>query len=239
MTGGVATGSGWEIREGRWQDALADIETVAAVITDPPYGAATHEGHAGRTRTDIRDPLKMPAPLPYSGWGRADVVEFVDAWAPRCRGWFVAMTSHDLYPVYRERLEAADRYVFAPLPLVTPGMSIRLCGDGPSSWTVWLVVARPRSLSKWGTLPGAYNGRKPDSGIPGGKNLEVVRAIVRDYSRVGDLVCDPCAGGGTTIVAAAMERRSGIGAEVDPETFATAHARLGRGHTPDLFGGQP
>ena len=59
-----------------------------------------------------------------------------------------------------------------------------------------------------------------------------MRAIVRDYSEPGDLVCDPCAGGGTTLLAAVIEGRRAIGAERDPDTFAKAVARLRRGYTP-------
>jgi DNA modification methylase len=53
-----------------------------------------------------------------------------------------------------------------------------------------------------------------------------MRAIVRDYSRPGDLVCDPCAGGGTTLLAAIMEGRRAIGSEIDPVTFEKAVKRL-------------
>ncbi len=34
-----------DLRLGRWQEALADVGEVDAVITDPPYSARTHEGH--------------------------------------------------------------------------------------------------------------------------------------------------------------------------------------------------
>ena len=64
-----------------------------------------------------------------------------------------------------------------------------------------------------------------------------MRALVRDYSRPGDLVCDPCAGGATTLIAAALEGRRAIGAELDPETYALACARIERtALTPPLPG---
>ena len=62
-----------------------------------------------------------------------------------------------------------------------------------------------------------------------------MRALVRDYTRPGDLVCDPCAGGATTLLAAAIEGRRAIGAELDPSTHAKAMRRIARGYTPDLF----
>lgn len=51
-----------------------------------------------------------------------------------------------------------------------------------------------------------------------------------------DLVCDPCAGGATTLLAAAIEGRRAIGAERDPATFASAQRRLACGYTPTFPG---
>jgi len=62
----------------------------------------------------------------------------------------------------------------------------------------------------------------------GGKPEWLMRAIVRDYTRPGDLVCDPCAGGATTLIAAALEGRRAIGAECDPKTYELACKRIER-----------
>ena len=88
---------------------------------------------------------------------------------------------------------------------------------------------------KWGSLPGWYEANIDRNGIPGGKPLGLMRAIVRDYTRPGHLVCDPCAGGGTTLIAAAIEGRHAIGAEMDPETYEKAQRRIAGGYTPDMF----
>ncbi len=229
-----------DLRLGDWREVLRDVEQVDAVITDPPYGERTHKAQAygegmssggpGATKVTRRA-------LPYSHLSPSDVVEFVDRLAPVCRGWFVAMTSHDLVDCYSSRLEHHGRYVFAPLPLVIRGMTVRLAGDGPSSWTCWIVVSRPRRApyTKWGTLPGAYFDGVSDArfgGLPGCKPLATMRALTRDYSRPGDLICDPYAGGGTTLLAATLEGRRSVGAELDPKTHALAAARL-RGVGPE------
>ena len=91
------------------------------------------------------------------------------------------------------------------------------------------MVARPRSrqFSTWGCLPGAYISHCEKHGaVAGAKPLDLMRSIVRDYSRPGDLVCDPCAGGGTTLLASLWEGRRAIGAELDADTHAKATARL-------------
>lgn len=234
------------LHEGRWQEALMHVDRVDAVICDPPYGARTHEGHdegakikrvAGTYKGKPIDPSKIGRVLNYDKWMPSDVRAFVTSWVPRCRGWFVAFTSHDLVPAYVEALEGAGRYVFAPLPFFSPGSRIRLVGDGPSSWTCWIVVARPRTVEfmRWGTLPGGYVYPPEDCEVVGGKPLGLMRAVVRDYSRPGDLVCDPFVGSGTTLLAAVTEGRRAIGAEEKPEHYEIARKRLARGYTPTMF----
>jgi site-specific DNA-methyltransferase (adenine-specific) len=62
-----------------------------------------------------------------------------------------------------------------------------------------------------------------------------MRAIVRDYSRPGDIVCDPCSGAATTLLAALTEGRRAVGAEAKPAHFEAACARLKKGWTTPLF----
>lgn len=228
----------YDLRLGRYQDVLSDVE-VDAVIADPPFGERTH----GAWREGGAAAKLKRGSITYQAWSPADVADFVNHWAQRCRGWIAAMTSHDLAPAYQAAYEAAGLYAFAPLPCVTWGGSIRLSGDGPSSWTVWLMVARPktRAMQKWGTLPGAYvipggqNAWNDGGGGGRGKPLDLMRAIVADYSRPGDLVCDPCAGYGSTLAAALQKGRRAIGSEVDPAVYAEARVRLDRVQPVDLF----
>lgn len=237
-----------DLRLGRWEDVLADVERVDAVIVDPPYSERTHSGHDagvantcspgwedGHGRSERRS-------HGYGAWTPEDAALFIAHWTTRCSGWIVVMTDHVLAPAYEAAFEAAGWYGFAPLPIIVRASRFRSLGDGPPCWTVWLMVARPRTRGffAWGALPGWYAG-PPERNMQrvGGKPLWLMRAIVRDYSKPGDLVCDPCAGGGTTLLAAAMEGRRAIGAEMDPETHAKATERLAQGYTPDMFTALP
>jgi site-specific DNA-methyltransferase (adenine-specific) len=244
----------WDLRCGPWQDTLADVE-CDALIVDAPYSARTHGRHDSgptvggsygrsthgkqRSGTFICESTRHTytrRAIEYDGWTPEDVRAFVASWAPRTRGWIVTITDHVLAPVWDAALSDAGRYVFAPLPWVARGSRIRLSGDGPSSWTCWIVVARPRdrAFQRWGTLPGAYimtgdhHARRGANIVAGAKPPNLMRALIRDYTRPGDLVCDPCAGGGTTLLAAVQEGRRAIGSEMDPETHAKAVERLER-----------
>jgi site-specific DNA-methyltransferase (adenine-specific) len=237
----------WDLRCGRWQDTLAGVK-CDALICDPPYGAKTHKGHNNgvdtarlegeekRMRIDKRTGavysvgISRRRTIDYSHWSAEDVAEFVTAWAPRVRGWFVAMTSHDLIGAWQNAYESAGLYAFAPVAWVSPGGTVRLGGDGPANWTCYVMVARPRSREwqRWGALPGAYVIGRGQGNHIGGKPAALMRALIRDYTRPGDLVCDPCAGGGTTLLAAVQEGRRAVGSEMDPETHAKAVERLER-----------
>lgn len=259
MTHRVETGPGWRLSCGRWQDVLSDIGECAVIVSDPPYSERTHGAYTPRAEVGHREGPKGPAEskwanrvaaglidgrrsLDYAALTGDDLTEMIAHWSPRATGWTCWLTSHDLVPSYEAALSDRGRYVFAPLPCVIRGMTVRLVGDGPSSESVSLVVARPRTstMAKWGTLPGHYYGPSEKCLVVGGKPLWLMRAIIRDYTRPGDVVVDPCAGGGTTLLAAVMEGRRAIGAEMDPATFDKAVARLRSGYTAPLtFDAQP
>jgi hypothetical protein len=219
-----------DLRLGRWQDALAGVE-CDALIVDPPYGERTHKGDT--SKEGLGDSCRRV--LDYDHWTAVDVAEFVASWAERTRQWMACFCSDDLIPAYRDAYAKAGWLDFAPVPWVEPGKSVRLQGDGPASWTCYLMVARPRTKAamKWRSLPGAYvmrsenrHGAAGELGRYGGKPPSLMRAIIRDYSNEGDLVCDPCAGYGTTLIAAAQMQRRAIGSEMDADAYAEACARI-------------
>jgi site-specific DNA-methyltransferase (adenine-specific) len=240
-----------DLRFGDWRDELADVE-CDALIADPPYSEKTHAGNwAGCTeskdpslaRKGIDDKRSRRKPISYAAWTDVDAEEFVAHWSSRVSGWMVLITDDILAPAIRAAGESAGRYVFSAIPFVEIGKCPRMNGDGPASWTCWVIAMRPkeRRFMSWGSLPGAYCFRKGSIEqvklVTGGKPLRLMDALVRDYSRPGDLVCDPFAGGGTTALACSSLGRRFVGSEIDPETYAAAMKRLSGGVTLDLFGG--
>jgi hypothetical protein len=238
-----------------------------ALITDAPYSSKTHAGHDDGVAHAIgmRDYAKRETSrgedkdrryalrkaersgqhrraLTYDAWTANDVSRFVASWSPLTRGWFVSITDDSLAPAWAAALEAQGRYVFAYVPFVAPGSRVRLSGDGPSAWTCWIVVARPRTpeFSRWGTLPGAYvlpPGYAERMPVVGGKPLWLMERLVEDYSRPGDLVCDPCCGAGTTLEAALRTGRLAVGGDAMLEHAELAAKRVDRGVQRPLFAG--
>lgn len=233
-----------------------------ALVLDAPYSDKTHSGHRnGKMTADRasafaarplknrlsrsnakaeRDYAKRKAEAGESGrrdiiyppWSPADVDCFVELWAPRCSGWIVSITDDVLSQCWRAAYEVEGLVTFASLPLVETGSRVRMSGDGPSSWSCFVMVGRPSGepFSSWGTLRGAYivpgerdrNTTDGSDRIVGGKSKVAMIQIVEDYSRDGDLVVDPTCGAATTGLAALRTGRRFIGIEKDAETATLA-----------------
>jgi site-specific DNA-methyltransferase (adenine-specific) len=219
---------------------LGDDVCPDAVITDPPYSETTHRGH---NNAELASDGGFRRKIGYAYWTEREVNELVSTLSPRTSGWFVAFCDDVLAPVWKQAFRDAGRYVFAPVPFVDVGSRVRMRGDGPSSWTCWIVVARPRTreMSNWGTLQGAYiapKGTRERIRVPGIarapvglKSQWLMRSLVRDYSRPGDLVVDPCAGSASTLIAAVAEGRRALGAEMDETNLEIARYRASQGET--------
>lgn len=207
-------------------EILPTLEGVDAVITDPPFSARTHNGHDNGIKSANRKGHEFRNVLTYSAWTVVEVRAICQALPPK--GWACFITDHTLARDWERELNEVGRYVFAPVPCVTPGRTVRVTGDGPSSWTDWLIPSRTKAEIKWGTLRGFYEGRRGQIEHMGGKPVGMMGDIVRDYSRDGDTVLDFCMGACTTGIACLRTGRNFIGIEIDPKHYETACERMAR-----------
>jgi len=196
--------------------------TCDVLLCDPPYSQRTHDGYRGGYRSGTQ---KIEA---YSCIEATDAQNIAREWEHRCRHWAIVFGDCISTQWHAQMWEATGWYVFAPVPWVATDKPPRMQGDGPASATEWITVARPKRVVRDpGSRPGYYLTRRERDGIvTGQKPLDLMRALIRDYSRPGDLICDPYAGSGTTLLAAVIEGRRAIGAEINPETHARASRRL-------------
>lgn len=211
-------------------EILPTLPKVDAVITDPPYSERTHAGHdaSASGHTGQGNDGAERAALGYAALSPERAATVADCFSDSCDGWIVWMTDHTLAPSISAALEARGRYVFAPLPFFAPGSRVRLSGDGPSSWTDWIVVSRTARQAKWGTLRGGYVAAPgwSDKAHMGGKPTQLMINLTADYSRDRALVADPFMGSGTTGVACANLGRKFIGIEIEPKYFDIACERI-------------
>ena len=221
-----------DLRLGRWQDVLADVGSCDSLITDPPYSERSAKGYrTGNAPTDTRG-------ISYGSITEADAFELAAWWAPRTLRWAVVFGDHISFRWHESAWRKQDWYTFAPVIWAKTACAPRLRGDGPASQVDHMLMARPRSLKPDGHRTGWYLASTPrhghgGMGVTGNKDPEAMRALIRDYSRRGDLVIDPYCGSGTTALACVLEGRRCITSEVDPATHEIARRRLS-GYTPDL-----
>jgi site-specific DNA-methyltransferase (adenine-specific) len=90
-------------------------------------------------------------------------------------------------------------------------------------WTPHPLGAKPRDVLD---IPTLCNGMEEKTDHPTQKPMELLRKLVAASSEPGDLVVDPFAGSGTTLVAAAALGRRWEGADSEPRYVALARARL-------------
>lgn len=231
-------GGTWDLRRGTWRTKLVDVE-CDSLITDPPYGPRTHLGYRTARDGDEGSIARRTGIMRYAPLRPVDVKALAD-WADvHVRRWVVLFGDDVTAQWWKAAFEKRGWYTFRPLPWIKRGACPRFTGDGPSSDSESIVVAR-RTGIRDGAKPGHYitgrvEGATNGSLIVGQKPLALMCALVRDYSRPGDVIVDPHAGSGTTLLAATIEGRRCIGAERDPETHALAMRRLAKGHTPSMF----
>jgi DNA modification methylase len=73
---------------------------------------------------------------------------------------------------------------------------------------------------------GVVNAGDPDRFHPTQKPVDLCEYLIATFSNPGDTVLDPCAGSGTTGVAALRTGRRFVGFEITPEYHERAAARL-------------
>lgn len=232
-----------DLRLGRWQDVLADVD-CDALITDPPYSERTDSGYMSHGGSEVAASTEIGYPPITQG----DAEEFAAFWLPRTKRWAVIFGDHISRQWHADAWERRGWYVFAPVIWVKRGAPPRFRGDGPASQVDHIMVARPRKNldhEDAGSRPGWYFVDTPrhghaGTGVTGNKCLDGMTRLVSHYSRAGDLVCDPFAGSGTTARAADRIGRNCVAAEVLPKHMAIAEAlcsKRRRGVIVDMFAG--
>ena len=201
---------------------MAD-ESVAAVLTDPPYTERTHS----KARTPERAGVTSFESITDSG-----LREILSSSARVSRGWVVATLDYrhavefDVNPPEGLRVLRLGVWVKTnPTPQLT--------GDRPAQgWESIAYMHRSDRRSKWsgGGTHGNYVAPiPPPEGHPTAKPLPLVSQWVRWFTEPGDVVLDPFAGSGTTLRAAVNEGRRAIGVEIDERYCELIAARLSQG----------
>ncbi len=223
-----------ELRLGDARELIKELddESVDLIITDPPYGIEGLEGSGEKsvmsytTMLDETDNASIKV-----------VIELMTSLAPEMNR--VLKPSGHLYVFFQIRLykELNDIlgkfFEMSKVPIiwdkgraVTPFMGYFYA----SSHEQVLFGHKPprkKRLNNPGRDLLLFRPEEVKGRIhPFQKPLELIRYLINQSSNLGETVLDPFVGSGTTVIAAEILGRKGIGFEMDEETFHLAQERL-------------
>lgn len=216
------------------------------VITDPPYSARVQAnsrapklggGFTGRTERVFRFPPMNKA------WMK-DLKPFFQL----ARRWLLVFTDDKINQDWRDVLDPTWRredgkpkrgdwcHVCQMVYWKDHGAP-QLSGDRPAQWQEFIEVFHRKQKMRWNGhgKPGRYDHR-PESWTEnkGVKPLALMREIITDFCEAGELVFDPFAGLGTTLLACKERGVRAVGIEGDEACIETAIRRLRQGILPTL-----
>lgn len=226
----------WKVIEGRWQDNPPD--EVDHVISDPPFDERSHKNgrRGGSSEGGIYESTTKSFPP-------VDPRNFAGNLVDIARRWVLCFCAVEQYAYYREAV-GDDRYFRSgawrklnPTPQFT--------GDRPGVWGEGIAIMHSRDRNDDGTLverPRWNGGGKAAMWAHSvnaenatcnrkrvhetQKPLDLMRALVEDFTDPGDLVWDPYCGSGTTGVACVVTGRRFLGHEMQPRYAELARKRL-------------
>ena len=204
-----------------------DEQSVAAVITDPPYTERTHAKARSSSAGKVTEGITA-----FSAISDAELRNVLTDCGRVSEGWVVATLDYrhavefDSSPPDGLKCQRVGVWVKTnPTPQIT--------GDRPAQgWEAIAYLHRAQGRSKWngGGAHGNYvSPVAPPEGHPTAKPLPMLRDMVRKFTNPGDTVFDPFAGSGTTLRAALDEGRKAIGVELDERYCELIAKRLGQG----------
>jgi site-specific DNA-methyltransferase (adenine-specific) len=191
-----------------------------AVLTDPPYSAHTH-GMA-KTNKGAGHGVKL---VTFEALAPDDFCAVMRLCLAASRGWVVATVDFRHAPLvygWPEFLRLGAWVKPNPMPQISadrPGQGFETIivlhsGDTPKVWNrgggsgVWTFPTERAAL------------------VPTQKPIELVEALLGDFTASGGYVLDPFMGSGTTGEACANTGRNFIGIEADAGRFAIACERI-------------
>jgi hypothetical protein len=206
--------------------------SVTHVLTDPPYSDHTHSKQWIGAALTAQGKARVSTA--HAGLGFDPITEEVArAFGAQCarlvQRWTLVFSDLEWHYRWRE---------WMPLPHVRACVwdkvdsAPQFTGDRPAASAEVFVLFHPEGKKRWNgggkrnVYRYAVNGEKGANPHPSTKPLDLMEAIIRDFTDPGDLIVDPFCGSGTTGVAAKRLGRRFIGWERDPKYAAIAEKRI-------------
>lgn len=201
------------------------------ILSDPPYKLTS----GGRPRPNTDGFRRMSGIFSGETYDNSGLLMNVPSW-----GEVAEVISNLASPNAEAYVMANDKNVFeAQAALAAEGWKLHnlLVWDKvhpvPNRWymkhvefVLYLWKGKARAINNKGSKQ-LFTARMTDDKVhPTQKPLALLREYVLNSTQPGDLVIDPYAGSGSTLIAAAREGRRAIGFELNPDNYDRARENL-------------
>jgi DNA modification methylase len=228
-------------------DVMPSLPKASHVITDPPYESHMHAAKRGKKAFGSARRIRVdghanPPPVDFAS---IDGVRepFADRLAKICDGWVLIFSTPEGIAPWCDEIERVNIKYKRACFWVKPDSAPQFNGQGPAMAVESFVAAWcGAGVSQWNgggkrnfwIFP--TNNSERHGVHPTEKPLALMRALVRDFTRPGQVVLDPFMGSGSTGVAAVQTDRFFVGIETSERYFEIACERLRDAQkTPFLF----
>lgn len=237
-----------------------DDKSVDHIIADAPYSEHVHAKHrvAQKQDNDLPARHRIGSGETKRRISQAKDIEFehittdvieacADQFERLTRRWVLVFCDVESSHLWAGALRSSGLQYIRTMAWQKLGGTPQFTGDRPGTAFESIVVAHRPGKKHWNgggkagwyAVPTAMD--RDGSGLDERmhttqKPVALMEALIRDFTNPGELVCDPFAGSGTTLLAAMRLGRRSIGWERDEKTHASALRRLqGERQLPDGF----
>ncbi len=227
-------GDGVEMHLGDMLEVLPTLGKVDHIIGDPPYEDELHAA-VGKFAS-LRNDGKVYASQKLDSLGfdgvNADRARMAAVCVEASDGWLILFTLAEGVRAWRDDIQAAGAKWDTTLAWVKPDASPRFNGQGAARGFENAVTAWcGKGYRSWngGGKRGVYthlvnHGRQGEH--PTEKPVPLMAEIIADFTKPGQLICDPFCGSGSTGVAAVRHGRRFIGIEQSQRWFDLSCRRI-------------
>lgn len=194
-------------------DAAPDL-AVHLVLTDPPYGCGERTDRAKRNRSILAAAADFPAIVGDDGpFDPSHLLAYGRLFLFGANWYADKLPASGSWVVWDKRAGLTSKR----------GDAFNDNGDAELAWTNLGGPVRVWSQRWMGML---RDGEREPRIHPTQKPVDLLRRVIETYTKPGDLVLDPYAGSGSTLLAAALCGRRAVGVEIDETYYWAAAARL-------------
>lgn len=225
-------------------DVMSDLPPVDHVITDPPYALVVVNSSKGAPRGSIGAQERRD--LGYAGVTDDQRIAAGAHIGRLAQRWALVFCDAESLTSWRMALEAGGMKHARMGAWVSPACTPQFTGDRPGTgWEACEIAHASNGRWRWngGGQPAVWVFNRPINGTlerlqashPTPKPLALLDTIVQQFTDPGDVILDPFAGSGTTLIAAKRLGRRAIGIEANEQYAETIARRLSQGAL-ELFG---